>query len=210
MKTTTKKEGNKTMTQKELKQGYAEELKKAWSSEKMVKYCLTHTAYIVEHNGFLYGIEKPSIETSFCFGYGMYGITDSEEEEAADSMTDKARQSRDFFISENLKDIDHWLETLEGILSEMGENWAEGSHPRYMIETGRHYCGQPDDCKLQYYRVVNTWRDPVRGTLCNDPEMVCKLIDGYEAVKVDFVKRLNAYLNRYGLSKVKSWSYLRD
>lgn len=71
------------MTQKELKAAYTEELKKAWNDDKMVKYCSKSTAFVIEHNGALYGIEKPKIETSFCFGYGINGIADTEQERTA-------------------------------------------------------------------------------------------------------------------------------
>lgn len=37
-----------------------------------------------------------------------------------------------------------------------------------------------------------------------------ELIAGYEEVKTEFIKRLNSYLKRYGMSKVETWSYLMD
>ena len=33
------------------------------------------------------------------------------------------------------------------------------------------------------------------------------LIEAYKAARENFVKRVNAYLKRYGLSKVRSWTY---
>lgn len=81
------------MTQKELKAAYTEELKKAWNDDKMVKYCSKSTAFVIEHNGALYGIEKPKIETSFCFGYGINGIADTEQERTAEVMAETARMT---------------------------------------------------------------------------------------------------------------------
>lgn len=198
------------MTQKELKALYTEELKKAWSNEKMVKHCSKSTAYVIEHNGELYGIEKPRIETHFCFSYGYCGMTTPEDEDRADRMADHARNSEEYFIKKNLKDIDRWIKNLSEILKEMGYNWAEGNHPQYMIATGKHYYGQTEDCILRYYSIVNTFDGRNQGDICNDAELVEKLIAGYEEVKKDFIKRLNTYLKRYGLSKVKSWSFLSD
>lgn len=197
-------------TQKELKAEYTEELKKAWRDENMVQYCSKQTAFVIEHKGALYGIEKPRIETSFCFGFGMYGITDTDEENAADDMAKKASESREYFINQNLENLNRWISTLQKILEDMGRNWAEGSYPHYMIETGAHYHGQTEDCKLRYYSVFNTYDGKCRGEMCHDAELLEKLIAGYEEVKKGFLKRLNTYLKRYGLSKVKSWSYLRD
>lgn len=36
------------------------------------------------------------------------------------------------------------------------------------------------------------------------------IIEGLELEKASFIKRLNTYLKRYGLSKVRTWSYLVD
>ena len=48
-----------------------------------------------------------------------------------------------------------------------------------------------------------------------DLEMLTKeerqeLVKGYEEVRKAFIKRLNTYLKRYGLSKVRTWTYLSD
>lgn len=200
------------MTQKELKAAYTEELKKAWNDDEMVKYCSKSTAFVIEHNGALYGIEKPKIETSFCFGYGINGIADTEQERTAEAMAEAARKSKEYFINQNLENLNRWIKSLQKILDDMGKNWAEGSHPRYMIETGEHYGGQKEDCRLRYYSIVDTFNtfNGTMGKICNDTELIKKLIAGYEEVKTEFIKRLNAYLKRYGMSKVKTWSYLSD
>lgn len=200
------------MTQKELKAAYTEELKKAWNDDKMVKYCSKSTAFVIEHNGALYGIEKPKIETSFCFGYGINGIADTEQERTAEAMAETARKSKEYFINQNLENLNRWIKSLQKILDDMGKNWAEGSNPRYMIETGEHYSGQKEDCRLRYYSIVDTFNtfNGTMGKICNDTELIKKLIAGYEEVKTEFIKRLNTYLKRYGMSKVKTWSYLSD
>ena len=41
-------------------------------------------------------------------------------------------------------------------------------------------------------------------------EDVEKIIIAYEDVRSRFAKRLDTYLKRYGLSKVRSWSYWLD
>lgn len=198
------------MTQKELKAVYKEELKKAWNNEKMVEFCSKSIAFVIEHDGTLYGIKKPTIETDFCFSHGQNGITTAEEEDRAAEMAEYASKSKEYFINENLKNINRWIERLKKIKDEMGYNWAEGNHPQYMIATGAHYCGQSEDCKLRYYSVVDTFDGRNQGKICNNIELVEKLIEGYEEVKKGFEKRLNTYLKRYGLSKVRSWSYISD
>lgn len=198
------------MTQKELKAVYTAELHKAWNDEKMVDHCTKSTALVIEHNAALFRIEKPKIKARFCFGYGLYGTSSIEEEAEAETTAEAARTSEEYFISRNLEPIDKWLDSLNKIREDMRRNWAESSHPRYMIATGAQYYGQAEDCKLCYYSVVDTFGGRINGEICEDITLIDKLISGYEQVKQDFVKRLKAYLKRYGTSKVKTWSYLRD
>lgn len=198
-------------TQKELKAEYTEELKKAWDSPKMIKHCANCAAYIIEHNNTLFAIEKPSIKTSFCYGFGFCGVSSEEEEEAANAMARKAEEDVEYFKAENLRGLEVRIKQLEEIAEEMGHNWAEGSHPRYMIIIDRRYYGQDEDCKLRAFSIDDTFNPMHRDSaICYDVDFVCALIAGYQEVKKAFEKRLNTYLKRYGLSKVESWSYLSD
>lgn len=207
---TRQEESPNIRTQKELKATYTEELKKAWDSEKMVDYCAKKTAYIIEYNGGLFGIDKPSIQKDFCFGYGMYARATDEEITAAENMSERARTNEQYFIDENLRDINRWISQLENIAADMRLNRAEGSHPIYMLETYEHYYNQSKDCKLRNYSVVNTFTDRYNGIICKDVKFIELLIEGYKQVKADFIKRLNSYLKRYGLSKINTWTYLVD
>lgn len=196
-------------TQKELKAEYTEELAKAWDSPRMIKYCANQAAHIIEYNNKLYSIEKPAIHTRFCYGFGFCGVSNEEEEAAANAMARKAEEDVEYFKAENLRGLEEKIKQLENIVEEMGHNWAEGSHPRYMIKTGAHYTGQTPDCKLEYFCIEDTFNS-LGGTICYDVEFVRALIAGHQEVKKAFEKRLNTYLKRYGLSKVESWSYLSD
>lgn len=198
------------MTQKELKALYTAEMRKAWDDEKMVEHCIKSTAFVIEYNGALFGIEKPKIKTSFCFGYGDYGSSSVDEETEAENLAEVARKSNEYFISRNLKSINQRIDKLIKIREDMRRNWAKGSHPRYMIATGAHYSGQSEDCKLRYYSVVDTFGGRISGEICEDITLVEQLIVGYENVKQDFIKRLKTYLKRNGMKKVKVWTYLRD
>lgn len=198
------------MTQKELKNFYIAELWKAWQDKKMVDHCTKSAAFIIEHKDKFYTIDKPTIETNFCFGYGLYGSSTEEEEAEAEATAEAARKSEEYFMSRNLNPINEQIEKLTKIREEMRLNWAKGSHPRYMIATGAQYYGQPEDCKLYYYSVVDTFGGRINGEICEDITLIDKLITGYEQVKQDFTKRLKTYLKRHGTSKIKTWSYLRD
>ena len=59
--------------------------------------------------------------------------------------------------------------------------------------------------------------DSIYNKIDNENETVITNIDDlknilsvYEYEKAKFEKRLNAYLKKYGLSKLKTWSYLVD
>lgn len=198
------------MTQKELKAIYREELKKAWKDEKMVDFCASKAAFVIEHDGGLYSIDNPSIQKDFCFGYGMYLQATDEEMKDAERCAEIVRTSEENFIERNMKYLNRTIERLQKIADDMMLNWAEGSHPVYMIDCNEHYYSQTSDCKLRLWSVVNTFCRTADSELCNDIEFVQKLVDGHIAVKADFEKRLKAYTKRYGLSKVNSWAYLVD
>ena len=73
--------------QKVLRSLYMEIIREYWKTPRMIDYEEKNIGTIVGlDNDDLYVIEKPSIETSFCFGYGMYLRSDEDEERAAFSM----------------------------------------------------------------------------------------------------------------------------
>lgn len=199
-------------TQKELKPAFAAEVAKAWEDEKMRKWCINKTAYIIAYNDAIYTIDKPSIETRFCFSYGFCGVSSEEEEQQADNMARHAAESVEYFKSENLKKVNSWLDDLHSIKEEMQHPWAEGNHPRYMIATAKKYGGRYAGYCWNDFAIVDTSDAPLANgyTLCDDIAFIDELIAGYEEVKKQFEKRLNAYLKRYGLSKIDTWSFLSD
>lgn len=181
------------MTQKELKQKYADILTaEVWrGSPRMVSFCVKEAAYIVElENGDIIALEKPKIETRFCFGY-----RDSDDLRDANAMADHAAKSTEYFMKENLSELDNLIDRLE----------SENSHPiEYYIDT--KYYNQPKDIKLKtmlafYWHDNHKHGQPLQGINKQ------RVIDGYKTVRADFEKRLKSYLKRYGMSKVQTWSY---
>ena len=189
------------MTQKELKQMYSDILAtEVWpKSPDMVDYCVKESAYIIElTNGDIIDIEKPRIETRFCFGYRL-SSSDNEEYDDANRMADYAKQSEEYFIEENLKGINQTIGQLEGTIPNS-----------YTFRTRVKYCNSPDDSKIKSLVFDGRWGE--RGA--EFPELSAedlqRVIDGYKIVKASFEKRLKTYLKRYGMSKVKTWSYWQD
>lgn len=197
------------MEQKALKEKYMDIIvHEVWpNSPDMQAYARRKVGYIVElDNGDIYEIEKPRIEKDFCFGYGYCGISTQEEYEAAASMSDKAETDQNYFLRENLRGIDEWIADLES--------------PDVYAYKFVHYTGQPEGSKLKGIRLVGylsqtpEYSPHMYHNLKDLAELTQEerkaLADGYREVRKAFEKRLNTYLKKYGLSKVRSWTYLSD
>lgn len=201
--------GTTTTTQAELIDRYMDIIcKEVWTSENMRNYARKNIGYIVElDNGDIMDIEKPRIETSFCFGFGMYGIDpNGEGQERASKAEQTARTDSSYFISENLKGLDSMIEALK-------------DKETYYFYKYLHYSGQESGSHLKaisYCRLGNTPEyEPWRWSNLRDFEEITdkereSILKGYEEVKKAFIKRLNTYLKRYGLSKLNTWTYLVD
>ena len=192
------------MKANELKEKYINlVMAESWrNSPKMRKYYHETVDEVVElRDGSLIAITTPSIETQFCFGYHDSRY-DTKSYDEANNMARHAETHEDYFISENLAGINRTLEELKA---------ADGN-----VFIRKAYGNAPEDSKIKYLEILgdhelyrfNEGLLPAYSRLSQ--EDIDKIINGYEEVKVRFTKRLNTYLKRYGLSKVKSWSYWLD
>lgn len=178
-------------------------------STSMQKYMDKNFNYAVElENDDIYVIDKPSIKKDFCFGYGYCGMSTLEDDRRAARVAEHARTSEDYFIEENLKEINDRIKRLE-----------EAKEGKYVGYKYCNYTGQPNGSKLKAYTLCYSWEgpedEPYKWERLTDVEKLTEkeidaLIHGYEIVKSEFTKRLNTYLKRYGLSKLNVWTYLRD
>ena len=197
-------------TQKELKEKYMDIIKReVWSDEHMQEFARKQCAYIVElSNGNIIDIDKPRIETNFCFGMGMYATYTQEEFEAAEELAENARKNVNYFISENMNQITEKIDSLKEAL----ENKKE-------VYTYIHYTGQPDNSDLVDYSCVSISHNPefepyrwsnLKAVRKLSNEDIQAIIDGLNEVAKTFMKRLNTYLKKYGLEKLNVWTYCRD
>ena len=170
-------------------------------NKKWVDYYDKETARCVKfESGMIYAIEKPRIETRFCFGHGFCGVSTEEEEKAADDMARYASESPKYFLEQNLKGFDDMLKRLD----ENGEN-VYAAPMRDNTE------------KWVFIRVYRGWWDyenefkNIREKMVKlSPADVEQLKTAYELERKAFEKRLNSYLKKYGTSKLKVWTYLSD
>lgn len=188
-------------TQKELKQEYAEQIinNSTWrDSKRMQDHCIKNAAWIVKfENGDLVSFDKPSIQKDFCYGYSL-SIYDSESYDNANRLAENARHDVDNFMKENLSGIEQKLEAAKNGLVCYGDH---------------HWYGDLESCTIKFVQFVKPY------DFYNDEEGkykrlseadIATYIEGIEEVKKGFIKRLNTYLKKYGLSKVNTWSYWRD
>ena len=171
------------------------------NSQKMIEYNRKEIARVVKlSNGDLLPIFKPSIETRFCFGYSDFG--QGMERDDAEDLRDRCAKSESFFLSENLKKAFWWLDFMK-------------AHPGE-IYTRPQYWKAPADTKLKALEHCDDWKfmnlnERQKAELCKlNSDDVQTLINAYELEKAIFEKRLHAYLKKYGMSKLKMWTYWID
>lgn len=176
----------------------------AWGDDKhMTDYCVkkTDTAVILS-TGAIFTIDKRDIKTHFCFGYSTCG--QGEEYEAAERAKQHAAASLDYFRKENTTDSAEDLERVK--------------NAPYMY-TYTHYIGDNAgavvsvltlDHPAEYYREHYPQRLPfTEYHLANDADRAA-IIAAYEEHHRKHCKKVENYLKRYGLSKIKTWTYWVD
>ena len=136
-------------------------------------------------------------------------------------MADYARKSEIYFKEQNMKEFDRVLAILKG------DKEHEHSGFRRMIAFASRY---KEDSKIasvvfcSFGDVYDAYGDAfnldeiggkeltVRGDKVRmaTKEEIQILIDAYEQARAIHEKKVDAYLKRYGTSKVRSWTYWRD
>jgi hypothetical protein len=141
------------------------------------------------HDGYCL-IDKPSIDNKFCFHdegpqYEFY----------KELMADKENRLAAYFKSENLACFDNKIERIT-----KGDRYNNDKRVWwYASGTGHKVC-------LQFYS--DHWDDDKK-TLCTDEEKAL-ILKGLKFGREMFEKRLDAYLKRYGTSKLHTWTYWAD
>jgi hypothetical protein len=141
------------------------------------------------HDGY-YLIDKPSIDNQFCFHdegpqYEFY----------KELMADKENRLAAYFKSENLAGFDNKIERIT-----KGDRYNNDKRVWWYASGTEHKV-----C-LQFYS--DHWDDDKK-TLCTDEEKAL-ILKGLKFGREMFEKRLDAYLKRYGTSKLHTWTYWAD
>lgn len=205
--------------QKELSDIYRENLDKyVWEGDKhMTDFCVKGVEWFVElPNGMIIPFEKHHIETRFCFGYSLSRY-DSESFDNANEMARHAQESVTYFVRQNMKCYEWGEDALFG-KGRFEYTWRE---PYLRVQ----YTGLPKDSNIRclsfasggiygYEKYMNKKGQFVEidrfiDYVPNDEEREI-IAHGYAIAKQLHYKKVMAYLKRYGLSKVDTWTYWQD
>lgn len=195
------------------------EFAKAWNSQRMIDYCVNKVAAVAElPGGELITVDKQSIETRFCFGESGYDFDDAVKAAA------HARTSCEYFKAENMKAYRDMIKTLEEAKT------MEGRQVATLPKRG-NYNGQAADCRLRFveWKRLSEVLDDLGGSafLADLPGKTIKegeyweykiltadeidiIINAWKQAAAAHEKKVDAYLKRYGTSKVHAWTYWRD
>lgn len=193
------------------------------NNEKMTDFCTNKVATLAElPGGDFIPVEKQKIEKDFCFGESGYDYDEAQESAA------HARTSESHFKRENMK---RFRSSIQDIEEQYDLFAADPSLPRYLLLIAeKQYYEQPDKSPL---KGISFFRDgqvleamggsafiqDIPGahvTIWNNRYRVPTLAEldaikaAYEQAAQEHEKKVDAYLKKYGLSKVHAWTYWRD
>lgn len=151
-------------------------------------HCKEASTIVRLEDGRLIVWDKPSIETRFCFGYSDFGQgpTDKEAREAA-----KKAQTKDYFMAENLADIDKALQRLDS------KEWEP--------QVKAHYYKSDKICAVTWEK-----RWEVADADILSKELKDRIREALTKEKEKLTKRLETWWKRYGAEKLNIWTYWMD
>ena len=194
------------------------EYEMVWGKDShMTDYCVKKvSALAVLPNGDLIPVDKESIKKDFCFGESGYDYDDAQR------MAHHARTSEDYFREKNMAHFNEWLKDLREAIN--------GGHEYKLVIYNKAYSGQPDECRLacaNWVRLTevidacggSVYLDELEGKAIKYRGQDCRIatkeeleliFKAYEEATKKHERNVNAYLKRFGTSKVHSWTYWRD
>ena len=209
--------GNTSVSRKLSWKDFVTEYAKAYdNSEKWLKYFMDKTATVaILPSGEMLPIDKQSIETHFCFGESGYDAEDAAH------MAHVARTNENYFKKENMKSFDETISLLKGndtralwLTICKDEGWGN-KHPDSklvrikFLRLNEIIDALGGSCFLEELpgKEFTVWNDSYR--VATNEEKEC-ILAAYEQARAAHEKKVDAYLKRYGTSKVHSWTYWRD
>lgn len=153
-------------------------------------------------------IGREEIKTEFCFGYSSCGQGPTSEE--AHKALDDARSNPEYFMAENLERLDCILDKLNNPGN--GEcrhlwiaNWYTGGKNRWNLEFSDTPTDKPEWLDS---REKALYDEGMMRPVTSDERGL--LIEFYKLTREAREKRCRTYLKRYGLTKLRCWTYWMD
>lgn len=169
-----------------------------WNDERMVKHCVNCATFLFDLRGKIVIIEKTGIKTDFCFGYGVFG----GDYDSALDMAAHARKNEHYFIRENHRSAPY----AETIAALNDSRWIAYASPKYIGDSKQmlniNFMRDYEFCEKEK-------RLPENSFLLTDEEIKAYKLILAKAAQ-EHHKKIKAYLKRYGLTKVNSWTYWAD
>lgn len=161
--------------------------------------------------GELIPIQKPTIKTEFWFGESDFGQGPTSEQ--ASTAAHHARTSEDYFINENLEDLQETIARLEGTHKGTYKylwlaNWNRDKRNHWSLDTSNNCPEATNAVEWLDCRELSMYKDGCYRKLSDDDKQ--RLLTGYKLALELMEKRLRAYLKRYGLSKIHASTYWMD
>lgn len=200
----------------ELKNAYMNEIAKAWGNdEKMMAYFGKKLSEVYAlTGGKLFAFEKPKIKTRFCFGCGQFATATDKEIQDAETMVERAYNNANYFMRENLKEIDGLIKIVETGKPASAYDWE--SYTPLMLSPVSYSGCEPLNVWSPVVRPLYEYENGIRykherktNTVCSDEDRGL-LLAALRNEREKMVKRLNSYLKRNGLRNIRAWSYIRD
>lgn len=163
---------------------------KEFAATESDNYYLKHSVGAIKMHGSYYLIEKPGIENRFSFH------DEGPQYEFYKELMQDNKKLEEYFKSENLARFDNMIKHIEkgdGYNADKSVWWYKGK----------------DDWEKHLY--LDFYRSHVEDyeTECTEEERQL-ILKGLKWARDLFEKRLDAYLKRYGTSKLHTWTYWAD
>lgn len=141
----------------------------------------------VKMNNGYYLLDKPSIETRFCWH------DEGPQYDEYERLTSHDDQMAEYFKKKNLSHFDQYINHIE-----------KGTYGDTRLFWGTN---RVEDCKAVF--IATSDRYCKNMTLCTDDEKRA-ILAALKYARKCFEKRLDNYLKRYGVSKLHTWTYWAD
>lgn len=155
--------------------------------EKDRKYYTKRTAAAIKINGGYLVLDSPTIENRFCFS------DEGPEYEVYKSLCADKNKLREYFINENLSDLNKKIERLK---DESRPAWVTVPEWRGCVSLVLSWGWHTEKEMNEAHEITNAERG--------------EILKALEFVRAEFQKRLNTYLKRYDIDKIRIWSYWVD